>query len=187
MVRKAAKKKKAGDMRVVKTYNFCKSLVYAIQAITGKSTHDILGVLVEKGDALVKANEVAVDERIKSRSWWNPAKTYKDYMYYPGTELYLGVYMNISTEGEYANGEKEYYNSVRYSFKLPSSVVKMTEEEYNNIVIDGMLADASFNFDPPKLKPTVTPAEKRAKKEAQELKRKEKAAAKLTKKKSKIP
>ena len=149
--------------KIDRKYSFCKSMVYAIQQITGEQTHDILSTLVSKGDELWVMHEIDPAETV-SLGWYNEVKK-RDYIYYPGTKLYLGVYVQKHTsKGGYGNSSDR-INHLSYSFKLPQTYVKMNDKEYDDIAVDGMLMDSSFNFDEPTLKRPATPAEKKAKRE----------------------
>lgn len=138
-------------------YSFCKSLVYAIQSITGDKTHDILARLVQEADQAIIDYEVDLEER-RSLSWFDAASA-KKYFYYPGTKLYLGAYVIVRTAQDYYGGK--YYNKVSYSFKLPQSYVNMDDKAYDDVAVDGLLTDSSFDFDKPTLKNAKTPKEKR--------------------------
>ncbi len=144
--------------KVKREYSFCRSLVFAIQSITGEKTHDILATLVSKAEEVIKVNEINVAKPIQD-SWYAQMKC-RDYIYYPNTKLYLGVYINVVARHDGSwNSPIPLYNIVSYNFKLPNSYVKMNQQEFDDIAVDGMLTDSSFNFDKPTIKRPKTPAE----------------------------
>lgn len=48
---------------IEREYSFCKSLVFAIQNITGDKTHEILAKLVSEADQALQEYEVDVNEK----------------------------------------------------------------------------------------------------------------------------
>jgi hypothetical protein len=182
---------KEESTKVYKSYSFCKSIVYAIQAITGEKTHDILGTLVSEAENVFNANEIDITKRMEGRRYWEREKAARNYIYYPGTKLYLGIYVKLDSKnsgyvnGKYIRGE---FNHAKYSFKLPQSYVEMTGEEFDNIAVDGMLTNSSFDFSPPKLKRPRTPAEKKKEREEKAaLAKAKREFKKATKKAKKVP
>lgn len=76
------------------------------------------------------------------------------------------------------------YNIVSYNFKLPQSYVKMNDSKYDEIAVDGMLTDTSFDFNEPSVKNPKTPAEKRKEQAEKRALAKAKREAKLAAKKN---
>lgn len=160
-------------------YSFSKAMLFAIQALTGEKTHDIMATLVAKADEVLEKHEVDIH---KVYDYWCPKCT-RDYMYYPNTKLYLGAYVKVSSHSESAdknnyNSKQVKFNRITYSFKLPSACINLNEKEYDNIAADGILINFSEDLDAPKAKAPMTPAEK---KRIQQEKLDAKSAKKLKK------
>ena len=170
------------ELHIRRDYSFCKSMVYAIQAITDEQTHDILATLVAEGDKLFMMHEIDITKPL-NRTGYHGEKKKRSYIYYPNTKLYLGIYVGIRTDdGGYYDVDtyiKGKSNHVSYSFKLPQTRIKMSQKEFDDIAVDGMLTDSSFNFDEPNLRRPSTPAEK--KKKEQEYRALQKAKRELKK------
>lgn len=138
--------------KVIKNYSFCKSVVYVIQAITGEKTHDILTTLVSEAEKVIEYNKIDTHEHLNSG--WGQEKKARDYIYYPNTKLYLGIYIVLKAKRKTNNYNSPLINELSYTFKLPQSYIKMTENEYDDMAVDGMLTDSSFDIQAPKLKKT---------------------------------
>lgn len=169
-------------------YSFCKSLVYSIQAITRQKTHEILATLVSKADEVIAANEIDVTTKSITDSWCSEISC-RDYIFYPGTKMYLGIYVRIyGSRKNPSSWSSPVINVVSYSFKLPQSYVRMTQQEFDDIAVDGMLTDSSFDFDKPTIKRPKTPAEQKKEREEKAALAKAKKEAKLAAKEArKIP
>lgn len=171
---------------IEREYSFCKSLVFAIQNITGDKTHEILAKLVSEADQALQEYEVDVNEK-RSTGYYAEDRI-KKYIYYPGTKIYLGAYVGVrarKSHGTTQSGKKfrGMYNIVSYNFKLPQSYVKMNDSKYDEIAVDGMLTDTSFDFNEPSVKNPKTPAEKRKEQAEKRALAKAKREAKLAAKK----
>ena len=178
---------------VKKKYEFCKSMMYAIQAITGHQTHEIMTNLVAIADEIIESHEIDTTSDDRTFQGWD-GRLIKDYIYYPETKVYLGIYLGIKEEYSYGKRygkESDKYNRVKYSFKSPQSFIRLDDKKFDDIALDGMLMDFSIDFDEPNLIKTKTPAEKRAivqqKADIARIKREERAALRAAKKANKIP
>jgi len=183
----APKKKQAN--RIVKSYEYQKSMLYAIQAITNQQTHEILANLVEEADKVIANSDINLKE-IMHHSYRNERRLSK-YMFYPGTKLYIGIYINYSV-ADYRTDQDKYDSMLKYNFKLPTSLIKLDQKEFDEYITDGILCDSSKDIDKPKLKGTLTQEERELRKlkadkkrEAKEADKKAKAAKKLAYIKSK--
>ena len=146
--------------KVNKHYQFCKSMMYAIQAITGHKTHEIIANLVSIADEIINSHEIDPSDPHKKGFSGGWGKEIKDYIYYPETKVYTGVYLKIrGLDNDYYWSEKK-ENEVSYSFKPPQSYIKLDDKEFDELIVDGMLMDYSLDFDEPNLRKTKTPAEK---------------------------
>lgn len=180
--------------KVNRSYQFCKSMMYAIQAITGHKTHEIVSNLVSIADKIIESHEVDPSDPHKKGFKSYYGKEIKDYIYYPETKVYTGVYLKITADDAESywglkSGKKE--NSVSYSFKAPQSYIKLNDTEFDDLAADGMLMDYSLDIDEPNLRKTKTPAEKKAEADKKaaiaKAKREHKKALKEAAKAKKLP
>lgn len=177
-------------------YEYQKSLLYTIQSITGENTHDIMANLLSNiENHMVKCDfdpKLTPGGNIVGEDGWRSRteKRYKSYMFYPGTNLYVGMYAvyRHSYRSDFCYFEKDWRKAnklcekwkwvIKFSFKLPTSSIKMGQEEYDNFMTDGVILDASDDVDKPGLKPSQTKEEadkaKELSKEKQKLKRQQK-------------
>jgi hypothetical protein len=95
----------------------------------------------------------------------------QDYGYYPGTKVYLGV--GISREVAYSRNYEESFILVKYKFYTPSTFKKLSEKQFDEMIIDAMLTDTSLDFDPPNIRKNKTLIQKeQEEKEREERERK---------------
>lgn len=160
-----AKNKK--EFEKVREYEICKCLVTNIQSVTGHRTHDIIAYLSQSAETLLKDNNIDISKQLSDRKHLKA----RHYEYYPNTKIYLGVSVNHRREiiDEFTSSDD--YNAkeiqlTTFSFYTPSSFKKLSEIEYDEMVIDGMLTDSSHDFDPPKINKPKTIPEKIAEQEA---------------------
>jgi hypothetical protein len=151
-----AKHKKELDK--IREYEICKCLVTNIQAVTGHRTHDIIAYLSQSAETLLKENQIDISKELPNRDHQKA----RQYEYYPDTKIYLGVSVHHRREEiqEVINGNYDYkeIQLTTFSFYTPSSIKKLSEIEYDELIIDGMLTDSSHDFDPPKInKPKSIP------------------------------
>lgn len=174
---KTKKVKKRKPVKVEKTYEYQKSMLYAIQALTGEQTHEIIANLVEEADEHLLDSGVDIkkhpsDNMLKnSYGYSSTERRCHKYMFYPGTELHLGIYVNYSTYGTRRKGIDAI---IKYNFKLPTSSLKMSQQEYDDYITDGILCDSSKDIEKPEMKGTLTEEER----EIREAQRKERAKIK---------
>lgn len=181
---------KKRKVKIVRSYEYQKSMLYAIQAITGEQTHDIIANLVSEADKHVEASglDLALSpyENAKSsgsHSWSNERRL-KKYMFYPGTGLYIGIYVLYS---DYGRNSRGFVFDLKYNFKLPITSMKMDQKEYDDYITDGILCDASKDIDRPNMKSSLTKEERKIKELQAKAKREHKAAQKKLAKKKKPP
>lgn len=167
-----AKNKK--EFEKVREYEICKCLVTNIQSVTGHRTHDIIAYLSQSAETLLKDNNIDISKQLLDRKHLKA----RHYEYYPNTKIYLGVSVNHRREiiDEFTNSDD--YNAkeiqlTTFTFYTPSSFKKLSEIEYDEMVIDGMLTDSSHDFDPPKINKPKTIPEKIAEQEALDKRDKE--------------
>lgn len=160
-----AKNKK--ELEKVREYEICRCLVTNIQSVTGHRTHDIIAYLAKSAETLLKENNIDISKQLLDKM---PLKA-RQYEYYPDTKIYFGVSFNHRREiiDEFVNSDD--YNAkeiqlTTFSFYTPSSIKKLSETEYDELIIDGMLTDSSHDFDPPKINKPKSIPEKIAEKEA---------------------
>lgn len=185
------KKVNKKPIKVVKSYEYQKSMLYAIQTLTGQQTHEIIANLVEEADKHLKESNIDVtlkprdNESRSSYGYRSSERRCQKYMFYPGTELYVGIYVTYTEYGiDYHYDEKGNRKKIdaflKYNFKLPSSSIKMDQKEYDDYITDGILCDASKNVEKPEMKGTLTKEEI----EIREAQRKERARAKAAAKRA---
>ena len=173
-------------------YNFNKSMMYAIQAITGEKTHDIFTTLVSKADELLASKKIDVEAVRNSYNWggsYYDKDSVREYIFYPNTKLYLGIYVNVDGINDYedAKNTSHYsktinFNRVTYDFKLPTSSIKMDDQKFNDLTVDAVLIDFSESVEEPKLKNPLTYDEREALAlEKRKIKQQEQANKKLKK------
>ena len=166
--------KKTFTKKVIKEYEICRCLVTNIQSITGHKTHEIISFLSSVVENCIKENDFIVDKFVDINRFTD--NTIKDYTYYPGTKVYLGVSVTRSfidahdPYGNYIGGDNML---VKYKFYTPTTVKKFTQEQFDDVVIDGMLTDFSMDFDPPSIKKPKTLVQKQ--KEIEEYEKREQA------------
>ena len=150
--------------KVVKEYEICRCLVTNIQSITGHKTHEIISFLSSFAESCIKENDFNVDKFIDVCIF--EENSVKDYTYYPNTKIYLGVCVtrdniDVLDSNEYV-GENML---VKYKFYTPTTVKKLTQDQFDDIVIDAMLTDFSMDFDPPTIKKPKTLVQKKQEQE----------------------
>jgi len=159
------------DKYIVKReYDICRCLVTNIQSVTSHKTHEILSFMHSLAEECIVENGLKVDKYDKEVSY-NEAAIIK-YTYYPNTKIYLGVSVVRSWDSVH-NEDLDNYSyimTVRYKFYTPVTIKKLTQEQFDDIVIDAMLTDFSMDFDPPSIKKKKTLIE--LKKEEEEWERK---------------
>ena len=166
--------KKLSAKKVVREYEICRCLVTNIQSVTGHKTHEIISFLSSVAENCIKINDFSVDKFIDLNRFDD--HSIKDYVYYPGTKIYLGVSVTRSNVDAYENGSRSYIGQnmlVKYKFYTPTTIKKFTQEQFDDVVVDGMLTDFSMDFDPPSIKKPKTLVQR--KKEIEEYEKKEKA------------
>ena len=161
----------ARDKYILKReYDICRCLVTNIQSITGHKTHEILSFMHSLAEECIAENGLKVDKYDKN-VLYNQAAVMK-YTYYPNTKTYLGVSV-VRIWDSFRDDNSDSYNYVmivKYKFYTPVTVKKLTQEQFDDIVIDAMLTDSSMDFDPPSIKKKKTLLE--LKQEEEELERK---------------
>lgn len=184
-------RKKVKPVKVIKKYEYQKSMLYAIQALTGQQTHEIIANLVEEADKHLAESGIDLtkkpEENMLKNNWGYSSSERRchKYIFYPGTKLHLGIYANYSIYGARREGGDAL---VKYNFKLPSSSLKMDQKEYDDYITDGILCDASKDVEKPELKGTLTAEEREIKEKLRKEKAKEYAAKRkqYTKKRRRI-
>lgn len=164
--------KKLSAKKVVKEYEICRCLVTNIQSVTGHKTHEIVSFLSSVAENCIKINNFAIDKfeyinRFEDNS-------IKDYVYYPGTKIYLGVSISRTNIDAYDHFNDNYLGEnmlVKYKFYTPTTVKKFTQEQFDDVVVDGLLTDFSMDFDPPSIKKPKTLVQR--KKEREELQKRD--------------
>ena len=160
--------------KVIKEYEICRCLVTNIQSITGHKTHEILSFLSSIAENCIKENDFIVDKFVDTYMFTD--NTIKGYAYYPETKVYLGVSVTRSSIDERGSHGKHVMSEnmlVKYKFYTPTTVKKFTQEQFDDVVIDGMLTDFSMDFDPPSIKKPKTLVQKQ--KEIEEYEKREQA------------
>ena len=141
-------------MAVIKNYTFSKSVIYAIQAITGEKTHTIISTLAAKGDEIIEKNKLQTNWTMNA-CYSDVNSSTREYLYYPNTKFYIGIYVNISKNDVYNYDHGNEYLTfvhIKYNVKLPQSMIHLTEQEYENLAVDGLLTDFSEDLEEPKIK-----------------------------------
>ena len=163
--------KKLSAKKVVKEYEICRCLVTNIQSVTGHKTHEIVSFLSSVAENCIKINNFAIDKFEYIDIFGD--NSVKDYVYYPGTKIYLGV--SISRTNIDAYDDKDNYVGenmiVKYKFYTPTTVKKFTQAQFDDVVVDGLLTDFSMDFDPPSIKKPKTLVQR--KKEREELEKRD--------------
>lgn len=172
------KKKKSIKKKIsmAKEYEFQKSMMFAIQAITNHQTHEIMTTLVDETNKLLEESDIDLTISPKDNHPMNnysTEKRLKKYLFYPGTELYIGCYVLYT---DYAP-PRGYDCKLKYNFKLPIASLKLDEKEFDEYITDGILCDASKDIDKPELKSSLS-KEEREIKELQRLQKQREYAAK---------
>lgn len=165
---------KLSAKKVVKEYEICRCLVTNIQSVTGHKTHEIISFLSSVAENCIKTNDFVVDKFVDLNRFND--NSIKDYAYYPGTKIYLGVSITRLNVDVYENKPRNYVGEnmlVKYKFYTPTTVKKFTQEQFDDVVIDGMLTDFSMDFDPPSIKKPKTLVQK--KKEIEEFEKRQEA------------
>jgi hypothetical protein len=163
------------EFKVVRWYEYSQPLMYIIQKLTNKQTHEILSDLVDEADKFIIECGIDVNDETFQQSYrYNRTKRLKKYITFPGTDVYMGVYVGISrsTHYEHDTGKMWNCNRVEYSFKLPTKNIRLREDEYESMVLDGMLIDDSEEISKPEMTRTKTKAERDAKEAERKAKRK---------------
>jgi hypothetical protein len=154
--------------KVVKEYEICRCLVTNIQSVTGHKTHEIISFLSSFAENCIKENDFNVDRFIEVNSFEH--NSVKDYTYYPNTKIYLGVCASRSNVDVHSSvsGFNDYIGEnmlVKYKFYTPTTMKKLTQDQFDDIVIDAMLTDFSMDFDPPTIKKPKTLVQKKQEQE----------------------
>lgn len=145
----------ARKKKVIREYNVCKCLVTNIQSATGHKTHEILSYLNSLAENCIKENGLKVD-KYEDVPYYEPSVV--DYSYYPNTKIYLAVSISRASNMVDEEGCDDLVQCmwVNYKFYTPSSIKKLTQEQFDDMVIDAMLTDFSMDFDPPAIKKRKT-------------------------------
>lgn len=159
-------KKKKKKLTIEKSYDFQKSMLYAIQSTTQEPTHEIIANLVENIDEHAKAAGLDItktpEQNVNSPSWTfsygGNEKRIRKYMYYPGTKIYVGMYL-VYSDYQTDDRDQNADGYLRYSFKLPTTSLKMDQQEYDDYITDGILCDSSKDVEEPDLNATLTKEE----------------------------
>lgn len=176
---KVIRKPKKRKVKLEKKYEYQKSMLYAIQALTNEPTHEIIANLVEEADKHMADSGIDLEADPKDNmlkdSWGhtNNERRIQKYMFYPGTELYLGIYVLLTKY----NRSPGFDATLKYNFKLPTSALKMNQSEYDEYITDGILCDASKDVEKPEMRGTLNTEERKIAEE----KRKEYARRKAAK------
>lgn len=160
--------------KVVREYEICRCLVTNIQSVTGHKTHEIISFLSSMAENCIKINDFNVDKFIDIDRFQD--NSVKDYAYYPGTKVYLGVSITRTNIDAYENVSRRYIGEnmlVKYKFYTPTTIKKFTQEQFDDVVVDGLLTDFSMDFDPPSIKKPKTLVQR--KKEMEEYEKREQA------------
>lgn len=182
------KKKKRKKNRIAKTYEYQNSMLYAIQALTGEQTHEILTKLVEEADKHIASSNInlkaPVDEELnRGRGFCGYERRIHKYMFYPRTKLYMGLYVSYQ-QASYPIDRSKFDGVLKYNFKLPSSSLKLDQKEFDEYITDGILCDSSKDVDKPIMRGTMTEEEREVKVlQAKKLKEEKAARKRMAKKK----
>lgn len=177
------KKRKKKKIKISKEYEFQKSMMYAIQAITDHQTHEIMTTLTDEANKLLEESKIDLTISPKDNHYNNDPYSYshekrlKKYLFYPNTKLYIGCYIMYS---DY-DPPSGYDARLKYNFKLPVTALKLNEKEFDDYITDGILCDASKDIDKPELTSSLTNEER----EIRELQKKQKAREYAAKRKAK--
>jgi hypothetical protein len=162
-------KLKTFKTKVHKEYEICRCLVTNIQSITGHKTHDILAFISSVAEKCIEENKLDLSNFDEDDRY-----VINDYTYYPNTKVYFGVSVTKNSQEDYRdNSDYRYHVNIKYKFYVPKTVKKLTQEQFDDIVIDAMLTDFSMDFDPPAIRKTKTLVEQQAEKEERERREKD--------------
>jgi hypothetical protein len=141
---------------VKREYDICRCLVTNIQSVTGHKTHEILSFMHSLAEECIEENGLKVDKYDNDVSCWETAIV--KYAYYPNTKIYLGVSVVRHTDTGYDDDHNiaNHTMTVKYKFYTPTTIKKLTQEQFDEIVIEAMLTDFSMDFDPPAIKKKKT-------------------------------
>lgn len=174
---------KRKPLKIAKSYEYQKSMLYAIQALTNEPTHEILANLVTEADKHIAASDIDLtktpreNKRSGTYNYGQERRSSKQ-MFYPGTKLHVGLYMLYSeTSWNYRSKVKEKY-MLKYNFKFPSTALKLDQNEYDEYIADGILCEASKDVEEPEMKSTLTKDEMEINKAQSRRKAAQKAADK---------
>lgn len=162
-------KLKTFKTKIHKEYEICRCLVTNIQSITGHKTHEILAFISSVAEKCVEDNKLDLSSFDEDDRY-----VINDYAYYPNTKVYFGVSVTKNSQEDYRdNSDYKYYVDIKYKFYVPKTVKKLTQEQFDDMVIDAMLTDFSMDFDPPAIRKTKTLVEQQAEKEERERREKD--------------
>lgn len=162
-------KLKTFKTKIHKEYEICRCLVTNIQSITGHKTHEILAFISSVAEKCVEDNKLDLSSFDEDDRY-----VINDYTYYPNTKVYFGVSVTKNSQEDYRNNsDYRYHVNIKYKFYVPKTVKKLTQEQFDDIVIDAMLTDFSMDFDPPAIRKTKTLVEQQAEKEERERREEE--------------
>ena len=158
---------------VIKEYEICRCLVTNIQSVTGHKTHEIISFFSSLAESCIKSNQFNVERFVDLD--FSDEVSVKDYTYYPNTKIYLGVCVARSNIDAFdRNGDYVGQNMlVKYKFYTPTTVKKLTQAQFDDIVIDAMLTDFSMDFDPPEIRKPKTLVQKKQEEKILEDRRKQ--------------
>jgi len=171
-------------LKIVKTYEYQKNMLYAIQTLTGQPTHEILANLVIEADKHIEASDIDLSKTPKEnkrRGSYNYGieRRSSKQMFYPGTKLHIGLYM-MYCDTDYRTRNLGKY-ILKYNFKFPTTTLKLDQKEYDEYMADGILCAASKDVEKPDLKSTLTKDEMELNKAQNRRRAAEKAAKKRLK------
>lgn len=171
------------------------TLMLTLQSVTGKQTHEIMNEMVAIYENMIKDYELDLNKKSTVAKWsynrWsNRTKNKRRTDKFPGTDIYVACNIVVDYHGtkydEYKSqsywGTKKKENCmscdantilVRATFKAPQRLKLLSQEKINEIIIEGELFDTSEDIEDIKLNDTLTPGEKRAKKEKEEREKQE--------------
>lgn len=164
-------------------------------------THEIMTVLVDQYEQMIKDHELDLNNKKSGGRWgirgwnrqtkqWCSGETRKKKVItFPNTNVYLSCNLSINYSAEKG---KEYNNAyskvigewepntnvVKVNFIMPQRKLHFTSEQIGEMMLEGEIFDSSEDIEEMKNKNSITPAEKRAKAEAQRKVREEKAKLK---------
>lgn len=163
--------KQKKNQKIVREYEICRCLITNIQSITGHKTHDIIAFMDEVSQRCLKDNGLDATKfpkKNKYQCYDVDYLTVKDYDYYPGTKVYLGV--SITFDIESYHGDYDETMNIKYKYYTPATTKKLNESQYDEMVVDAMLTDTSLDFDPPSIKKGKTLLQKQQEEKEREEK-----------------